>query len=297
MNLFKKSHKNFTYKFYDDIEHLYSCLTNKYILNERIFKDLISNLKTNNNNPTENKLQGMSFYFDWKNKYKIEILIEENEYKYENKVIGLLFLKINEFKNPIKININCYWNSCEFYTFIFIEILIYDENIKNIINEELSKENIEKFFQNIENYIKYDYSCLTQFDSILIEKNIKEVFNYIKDFSKIIPFFFPNKKIHLEQINDVYFGDVIYVYEKNVKYEYKVSGILISDDRICIKLNKKMNNENYSSIKLSIDKCDEQMSSFFIKHQFKKYVNSKDIKQLSKMKKNCFKFLKTNLGI
>ena len=72
---------------------------------------------------------------------------------------------------------------------------------------------------------------------------------------------------------------------------------MISDDRICIKLNKKMNNENYSSIKLSIDKCDEQMSSFFIKHQFKKYVNSKEIKQLSKMKKNCFKFLKTNLGI
>ncbi len=297
MNLFKKSHKNFNYKFYDDIEHLYSCLTNKYILNERIFKDLISNLITNNNNPTENKLQGMSFYFDWKNKYKIEILIEENEYKYENKVIGLLFLKINEFKNPIKINIYFYWNSCEFYTLIFIEILIYDENIKNIINEELSKGNIEKFFQNIENYIKYDYSCLTQFDSILIEKNIKEVFNYIKDFSKIIPFFFPNKKIHLEQINDISFGNVIYVYDKNVKYEYKVSGILISDDRICIQLNKKMNNENYSSVKLSIDKCDEKMSSFFIKHQYKKYVNSKDIKQLSKMKKNCFKFLKNNLGI
>ena len=72
---------------------------------------------------------------------------------------------------------------------------------------------------------------------------------------------------------------------------------MISEDRICIQLNKKVNNEDFLSVKISIDKCDEETSSFFIKHEYKKYVNSNEIRQLSKKKKNCFKFLKRNLEI
>ena len=300
MNLIEKSRKIFTYKYYEDIERVYSVLTNKYIINERIFKDYIFNVIIKNNESKENELEGMIILFNWKNKYDIEILIDENENKYENKNIGILFTKIKEYKNPIKINIYFYWNSCEYYTLMLIEIIIYDENIKNIIfNQELSKEIIEKFFHNIENYIKYDFTCLMQFDSIIIEKNIKDVFNFVMDFNKIIQFFFPKKNINFKCSNNdnISFGSIIYIYDKNIEYQYKVSGILISHDRICIQLNKKVNGENFLTVKISIDKCDEKISSFFIKHQYKKYVNSKEIKELSKMKKNCFKFLKKNLEV
>ena len=119
------------------------------------------------------------------------------------------------------------------------------------------------------------------------------------DFNKIIPFFFPKKNINFKCSNNdsISFGSVIYIYDKDIEYQYKVSGIIISDDRICIQLNKKVNGENFLTVKISIDKCDEKISSFFIKHQYKKYVNSKEIKELSKMKKNCFKFLKKNLEV
>ena len=179
MNLIEKSRKIFTYKYYEDIERVYSVLTNKYIINERIFKDYIFNVIIKNNESKENELEGMIILFNWKNKYDIEILIDENENKYENKNIGILFTKIKEYKNPIKINIYFYWNSCEYYTLMLIEIIIYDENIKNIIfNQELSKEIIEKFLtlpeekmnEEIEHYKASDPALAEELEQIRDEE-------------------------------------------------------------------------------------------------------------------------------
>ena len=301
MILNKEFKESFSYIYYEDVDRVYSCLTNKYVLNEIIFKDYISNINYNKDNVKQNDLEGIQISFLWKNNLNCELRIDENENKYENKKISISFIKINEYINPGKINFYFYWNSCEANTFFLIEIITKNSNIKDmILQKEINKETTKILFQKIENYIKYDYNCLIQFDSIIIERNIKDIFNYIKGLNKIIPFFYGNpNNIYIEHLNNISFGSILKVYEseKNIEYQYKISGVLISEDRICIQLNKKVNNEDFLSVKISIDKCDEETSSFFIKHQYKKYVNSYDIRQLSKKKKNCFKFLKKNLEI
>ena len=301
MILNKEFKRSFSYIYYEDIDRVYSCLTNKYVLNEIIFKDYISNLNYNNDSIKQKELEGILISFVWKNNLNCEFRIDENENEYENKTINISFIKINEYINPFKLNCYFYWNSCEANTFILIETITINSNFNDIILEkEINKETTKYFFQKIENYIKYDFNCLTQFDSIIIERNIKDIFNFIKELNRIIPFFYANSNnIYIEHLNHISFGSELKVYdsEKNIEYQYKVSGILISEDRICIQLNKKVNNEDFLSVKISIDKCDEETSSFFIKHQYKKYVNSYEIRQLSKKKKNCFKFLKRNLEI
>ena len=301
MILNKEYKRSFSYIYYEDIDRVYSCLTNKYVLNEIIFKDYISNLNYNNDSIKQKELEGILISFVWKNNLNCEFRIDENENEYENKTINISFIKINEYINPFKLNCYFYWNSCEANTFILIETITINSNFNDIILEkEINKETTKYFFQKIENYIKYDFNCLTQFDSIIIERNIKDIFNFIKELNRIIPFFYANSNnIYIEHLNHISFGSELKVYdsEKNIEYQYKVSGILISEDRICIQLNKKVNNEDFLSVKISIDKCDEETSSFFIKHQYKKYVNSYEIRQLSKKKKNCFKFLKRNLEI
>ena len=301
MILNKEYKRSFSYIYYEDIDRVYSCLTNKYVLNEIIFKDYISNLNYNNDSIKQKELEGILISFVWKNNLNCEFRIDENENEYENKTINISFIKINEYINPFKLNCYFYWNSCEANTFILIETITINSNFNDIILEkEINKETTKYFFQKIENYIKYDFNCLTQFDSIIIERNIKDIFNFIKELNRIIPFFYANSNnIYIEHLNHISFGSELKVYdsEKNIEYQYKVSGILISEDRICIQLNKKVNNEDFLSVKISIDKCDEETSSFFIKHEYKKYVNSNEIRQLSKKKKNCFKFLKRNLEI
>ena len=301
MILNKVIKRSFSYIYYEDIDRVYSCLTNKYVLNEIIFKDYILNLNYHNDNLKQNELEGIQISYIWKNSINCEIRIDENENKYENKKISISFIKINEYINPGKVKFYFYWNSCEANTLMLIETITINSNFNDIIlDKEINKETTKIFFQKIENYIKYDYNCLMQFDSIVIERNIKDIFNYIKGLNKIIPFFYANSNnIYIEQLNNISFGSKLKVYdcEKNIEYQYKISGILISEDRICIQLNKKVNNEDFLSVKISIDKCDEETSSFFIKHEYKKYVNSNEIRQLSKKKKNCFKFLKRNLEI
>ena len=301
MILNKEFKRSFSYIYYEDIDRVYSCLTNKYVLNEIIFKDYISNLNYNNDSIKQNELEGILISFVWKNNLNCEFRIDENENKYDNKTINISFIKINESINPFKLNCYFFWNSCEANTFILIETITINSNFNDIILEkEINKETTKILFQKIENYIKYDFNCLTQFDSIIIERNIKDIFNFIKELNRLIPFFYANSNnIYIEHLNHISFGSELKVYdsEKNIEYQYKVSGILISEDRICIQLNKKVNNEDFLSVKISIDKCDEETSSFFIKHQYKKYVNSYEIRQLSKKKKNCFKFLKRNLEI
>ena len=301
MILNKEFKRSFSYIYYEDIDRVYSCLTNNYVLNEIIFKDYISNLNYNNDSIKQNELEGILISFVWKNNLNCEFRIDENENEYENKTINISFIKINEYINPFKLNCYFYWNSCEANTFILIETITINSNFNDIILEkEINKETTKYFFQKIENYIKYDYNCLTQFDSIIIERNIKDIFNFIKELNRLIPFFYANSNnIYIEHLNHISFGSELKVYdsEKNIEYQYKVSGILISEDRICIQLNKKVNNEDFLSVKISIDKCDEETSSFFIKHQYKKYVNSYEIRKIKKKKKNCFKFLKRNLEI
>ena len=72
MILNKEFKESFSYIYYEDVDRVYSCLTNKYVLNEIIFKDYISNINYNKDNVKQNDLEGIQITFLWKNNLNCE---------------------------------------------------------------------------------------------------------------------------------------------------------------------------------------------------------------------------------
>lgn len=287
--------QTFSYVFIEDVERLFSFLTNKNVLYELIFKSFIYKYSLDKTNVKKEKFfEGIKIFFDWNNKYKCEVEVYEVDYNTIIKKIGLKFLKIDNYNNPLILNYYFYWNSCETNTLLRIEIITFEKLHYENLKKEYSEEFKFQLCKKIENYLKYDYTSLSQFDSILINKPLKEIYKNIKEINKFISFFLsPN--LFIESFNNFSYGSFLRVFDinKNVKFIYKFKGILISNNRICIKVDKIDEKENkILTAKLMVEKLDNNVSLFFIKHHYSKYVNSREIWELSKKKKNCLKYFK-----
>ena len=287
--------QTFSYIFNEDIERLFSFLTNKNVLYELIFNSFINRYSLDKTNVKSGKsFEGLKMFFDWNNKHKCEVEVYEVDFNTKVKKIGLKFIKIDNYTNPLILNYYYYWNSCEINTLLKIEIITFEKFHYENLKREYSQEFKFQLCKKIEYYLKYDYNSLIQFESILIDKPIKEIFNKVKELNSFISFFLcPN--LSIESCTDFSYGSNLRVFDinKNVIFIYKLKGIFISNNRICVKIDKidKKGNKILTA-KLMVDKLDNNVSLFCIYHLYSKYVNSQEIWKLSKKKKHCLKSIK-----
>ena len=287
--------ETFSYVFNEDVERLFSFLTNEKVLYELIFNSSVNKYSIDKTNVKNvNSFEGLKIYFNWNNKYKCEVEVYEVDYNLIVKKIGLKFIKIDNYKNPLILNYYYYWNSCETNTFLRIEIITFEKFHYEKLKTEFSQEFKLQLCKKIENYLKYDYNNLIQFDSILIEKPLKEIYNKMKEINKFISFFLSPNLI-IESSIDFSYGSILRVFDinNNVKFIYKLKGIFISNNRICVNIDKIDEKGNkILTAKLMVDKLDNNICIYFIHHFYSVYVNSQEIWKLSKKKKNCLKFFK-----
>ena len=120
--------QTFSYVFIEDVERLFSFLTNKNVLYELIFKSFIYKYSLDKTNVKKEKFfEGIKIFFDWNNKYNCEVEVYEVDYNTVIKKIGLKFLKIDNYNNPLILNYYFYWNSCETNTLLRIEIITFEK--------------------------------------------------------------------------------------------------------------------------------------------------------------------------
>lgn len=229
----------YVYVFHVNIEFLYNLFISPEFLTDVFFgKSRISSMKYNTNLADEGN--------------EIEIETSGNHNKFKIKVINVIntpFYK--SFTHDIidkpalfagfTSTFSFYWDSIEQVSILQIYIIIKDNLYKLSINDHMFSHQNKKY-KIINDYLECKYKDLEQAESISINKNISQVWNFLIDYNNIKYFFYDvgNNNISIGMLYDKDNEIEIIDRDKNNKI------------RVLISLNNNEENENEKEMLLQI---------------------------------------------
>ena len=185
------SHKiSYSYIFDDEMERVCKCFTNYYLFTEVTFSGFVTNAKKIKGDNLEEI--GTIIELKFKNYYdfRIEIINVKKGPLYQNIVHKLIYLGKTqlEFYNVYQF----YWNSCEKKTIFFYEYLFNDEFFEPLLRDEVIDKEKEQICNNVVQYLRTNPKDLNLTKGCLINSNIHNVWDFIKN-GKILNEKFLNK--------------------------------------------------------------------------------------------------------
>ncbi len=203
-------------------------------------------------------------------------------------------IAMNNIKCDVKFTLflSYYENTCEYSTLVSIENKI---NINGYLNEKGKKEidifkkfyyeiNFEDYLNNIESIILKNTTDTKLKISCIINKNMIDIYNYVKNFNNILNCLKIFQKYEKNIIGESgAIGNTLYLTSNKNRFEYKINFIEKDDEHIILNYDKKIEQKEQNhklSMKIysiSENKCiffaETGLSSSFSKKQIDDFLN------------------------
>ena len=166
-----------------------------------------------------------------------------------------------------------YENTCEYFTLVSIENVI---NIDGCLNEKGKKEieifkrfyyeiNFKDFLKNIESIILKNTRNMKLTISCAINKNMRDIYNYVKDYNNILNCLKIFEKYEKKIIGEPGMsGNKLYLKSNKNIFEYKLNFIEINDEYIFLNYDKVIEKQNQThKLSMKIFSISEDKSIFF----------------------------------
>ena len=166
-----------------------------------------------------------------------------------------------------------YENTCEYFTLVSIENVI---NIDGCLNEKGKKEieifkrfyyeiNFKDFLKNIESIILKNTRNMKLTISCVINKNMRDIYNYVKDYNNILNCLKIFEKYEKKIIGEPGMsGNKLYLKSNKNIFEYKLNFIEINDEYIFLNYDKVIEKQNQThKLSMKIFSISEDKSIFF----------------------------------
>lgn len=186
-----------SYIFKDDIERIWKIFTTKETF-LKIFGEEMDSFKYKVGDSIN---QGTEFCYRWKDMLYIDMKIEQTIEKDNYKMIKFYGHRVFPIDLKFRVAFHFYWNTVEESTFYIHEVICEDPESILIYNFQNNEEERLIMCKRVEKMLFDDYKSLNQTESILININLKKVWNIVTDW-RIFKLFVPNIAEQVE-----YFGD------------------------------------------------------------------------------------------
>jgi hypothetical protein len=236
----------------------------------------------------------------WKNIFKVHFEVTDVVDTETYKRITFYTRKVKPYDLKYTLNFTFYWNSVESST-LFVHEMIFDnpESMKVIDLNHDKKEKLE-MFQAIEKILKQRTEDIVQLETILIRKNIKEVWETILDWNKfkaLVPMI-ADSVSYEGPVGQV--GSLIHCKDATKKVEFDLKIILCDSsdsdnyqhhlECVGTSLRCPMQKLEFSLVKISVNNTFLEF-----KHKFKENVTDEHIQTVSKSKVKILTNLKKGL--
>ena len=293
----------FTYTFKESLNNIYSTFSNIKTFNNEIFSNLYSNISFSHSENLDE--EGNILKFCWKNFYNIQLLCTQKTTSKNFKSFTVKSISISEFING-NFSLKCkfFYNSCERNTLLVLEFFFDYDIGYELFKEEVSNNGLINICNNIDEIEIKSKKNIEQIESIIINSNIKDVWNLITDFEKcfsgnyknVIKLNVVNEKGEKIIGNELLIGNVIKVIKDDNKI---ISDLVITDIKIDkenfyykiemeTKNNEKFNNDFIilkQNVIFGVKKLEENISFLYIKHLTKDFISDEKLNTLSLIKK------------
>ena len=184
-------------------------------------------------------------------------------------------ISMNNSKCDVKFTLflSYYENTCEYFTLVSIENVI---NIDGCLNEKGKKEieifkrfyyeiNFKDFLKNIESIILKNTRNMKLTISCAINKNMRDIYNYVKDYNNILNCLKIFEKYEKKIIGEPGMsGNKLYLKSNKNIFEYKLNFIEINDEYIFLNYDKVIEKQNQThKLSMKIFSISEDKSIFF----------------------------------
>ena len=247
----------------------------------------------------QDKLEGLIFECKWKKKYILLFkIIKINDSERFFKTIEIECIEMNHFENAFNIEISLFWNSSDYQTLALVKLITKNKIIEEILHRELTSEDKKIIYDNTCNYLYKDLSNIEHCSTSIIFANIKEISVFACDIKKIVELSQDTENKRIEIYNSPLISSWqncrIYDMTNNkLCQEYFLSGYYMEKNKFSqIIWEKKVNNKNYCSYRLSFIYLEDNISLIIFRNKWLQHVSRLIISKLNNRKKILFEEIK-----
>ena len=241
------------------------------------------------------KLEGLIIECRWKKKYilSLKIVKIQDSEKYF-KSLDIECLEMNHYEKAFNLQIRLYWNSFELKTHILFRFLPRDHIIEEIIQREFNKEDKNKIYNKLHEYLLNDLTNLENCLTSLVFASMNELSLYLRDIRNIIKHAYgmENKKFEFYQsplINTVQNCRVYDSQTNKLWQEYTFTGYFVDKKRACqMRWEKKENNKLFCIYRVSISYLEDNICLLIFKNVFQTHVTTQYLSDINIRKKLFF---------
>ena len=226
---------HFSYAFNETLQRVFDCFTNYSTVSLITYNGLISEVCKIKGN-SFNEINAV-FTFLYKNYYHVNIKVISCENNELSKEMCYEIYNVKEIPNfNIKFLMNFYWNTTENQTLLTFDFKINDIFFKELFEDEITEQDVIQIVHNVDTYLKFNIKDLECNEATIIQGNIKDIWNFICDWTKLFAFVIENHKIKLMySTNIIQLGTQVDVIEmisnKNI-CSMKVRKICVSESNM-----------------------------------------------------------------
>ena len=241
------------------------------------------------------KLEGLIFECRWKKKYILLLkIVKVQDSEKFFKTIDIECLEMNHYEKAFTLQIRLYWNSFELKTHLLFRFLPKDQIMEEIIQREFNKDDKNKIYNLLNDYLINDLTNLENCLTTLVFASMKEVSLYLRDIRNIIKHtaFMDNKKFEFYQsplINTVQNCRIYDNKTGKLFQEYVFTGYFVDKNRGCqMRWEKKENNKSFCIYRISITYLEENICLLTFKSVFQTHVKTLYLSDINIRKKTFF---------
>lgn len=282
------NHFQFSFSFMEDIEKVFFG-----IFSQTVLEKIGMNKKLFESKVVQSKAKETRIHFARKNELVLDLKSLGTISNVSSKVITEKVTSINEQQvtSNFIITHHIYINSSDNTTVVIFEITsnLEDDPFVKMYLENISKDYLFDLYSNISCYLNHWKKNVVTIESIVINRPMKQVFEYISDCKKILKFLTmeQNNTIKMQNGNQ-------YIIENEVKktnISIKVKKVIIESDK-CIIISEKTKNNLKSDISFSIIKLSPITSFVVLENNIKFRVKGDYLSLLSEYNQQNLKEMK-----